>query len=199
VIRNVIATRVSADVELTKGQLQLTDVSADVLGGKHRGEWRADFTVKPPVYSGKGTLDSIALTQVATAMRDGWVSGTAGGNYELKMAGYSLPELLDSAKGTLNFTMRDGAFPHVLLASSPLKVRRFTGALVTEDGDLVLQKGTLDSQSGTFLVTGKTSLGHKLDLKLAQDHSSGYAISGTLADPQVAAAHHPQTEAALKP
>jgi len=99
----------------------------------------------------------------------------------------------------LNFNMRDGIFPHVLLASSPLRVRHFSGALVVEDGDLILQNGTLDAQNGTFVVTGKTALGRKLDLKLAQDHSSGYAITGTLADPQVAAARHPQTEAVLKP
>jgi len=199
VIGNLIATRVAVDVELSKGQLHLNAMTGDVLGGKHNGEWRADFGVKPPAYSGTGTLEGVALGQVAAAMHDSWVSGTASGKYGFKMTGYSTAELLNSAMGALNFNMRDGIFPHVLLASSPLRVRRFSGALVVEDGDLILQNGTLDAQNGTFVVTGKTALGRKLDLKLAQDHSSGYAITGTLADPQVAAARHPQTEAVLKP
>ena len=61
VVRKLVASRVSANVELNKGKLRLSDLRGDVLGGKHVGDWEADFTAKPPAYSGSGTLERIAL------------------------------------------------------------------------------------------------------------------------------------------
>ena len=55
-IRNLVATRVAAAVELEHGKLKISDLRAEFMGGKHRGEWQADFTLRPPVYIGSGTL-----------------------------------------------------------------------------------------------------------------------------------------------
>ena len=38
------ATGVSAKVSLDSGKLQISDLTADFLGGQHRGEWQADFS-----------------------------------------------------------------------------------------------------------------------------------------------------------
>ena len=82
-IRNLVANRVSASLDLEHGKLKISDLRADLLGGKHRGDWQADFAVDPPAYTGTGTLAGISLQQVAEAMHDPWISGTAEGTYRL--------------------------------------------------------------------------------------------------------------------
>ena len=95
-IHNLAANRVSAEVELEQGRLQLSKLRAEVLGGQHAGEWQVDFTVNPPAYRGTGTLEKVALVQVAEAMHDAWITGTANVEYRastvgLDQSGLALP------------------------------------------------------------------------------------------------------------
>lgn len=198
-IRKVAATRVTMKAMLDQGKLRLTDLRADVLGGKHRGEWRADFTMKPPLYSGTGTLDGASLEQLADITGDNWISGSANARYEVDLAGFSSAELMESAKGTLHFEMEDGALPHVVLANLPLRVRRFTGMLTLREGDVQLQDAALESPATTYVVTGTASLNRKLDFRLVPEGSTGWTVTGTLAQPKVSPARRSETEAALKP
>ena len=60
------------------------------------GEWQVDFTVNPPAYRGTGTLEKVALVQVADAMHDAWITGTASVEYRadtlgLEQSGIALP------------------------------------------------------------------------------------------------------------
>jgi hypothetical protein len=61
----------------------------------------------------------------------------------------------------------------------------------------------LESPGGTFQVSGTTSLKGELDFKLARTQrgagTTGFAISGTLAEPRVAQLAGPETQARLKP
>jgi hypothetical protein len=95
--------------------------------------------------------------------------------------------------------MRDGVFPHVLVSSAPLHVRRFTGTLTLRKGDIELQQATLESPTTTYAVTGTVSDNRKLDVKLVPDGSAGLTVTGTLAEPRVAVIRRPETQAALKP
>lgn len=169
------------------------------MGGKHVGEWHADFTLKPPQYSGAGTFERIALGQLAESMHDGWISGTASAKYKIEIAGRSTSELVQSANGTVEFNMHDGALPHIALVSGPLKVRRFTGTLAIHDGEVEMREAALDSPPATFAVSGRASLSRKLDFKLVQEGSQGFNITGTIAEPRVVSLPHPETRAALKP
>ena len=198
-IRKLTATRVTMKAILDQGKLRLTDLRADVLGGKHRGEWRADFTMKPPLYSGTGTLDGASLEQLADITGDNWISGSANARYQVDLAGFSSAELMESAKGTLHFEMEDGALPHVVLANLPLRVRRFTGMLTLREGDVQLQDAALESPATTYVVTGTASLNRKLDFRLVPEGSAGWTVTGTLAQPKVSPARRSETEAALKP
>jgi hypothetical protein len=199
VIRNVVGTRFTAHVELEEGKLHLSDVRGEVMGGKHRGDWRALFTAKPVTYSGSGTLENVALGQVADAMHDDWIRGTANGKYTIEVAGFSSAELIASAHGTLQFSLRDGALPHIALAASPLRVRRFTGSLDFRGPQVEMREATLDSPSASFTVSGTASMSKRLDFKLLQEGASAFNVTGTLSDPQVAPAHRAETRAALKP
>jgi hypothetical protein len=85
VIHTLVVTGVSANTELEDGKLRLSELRGNLLGGRHVGEWKADFSVKPPKYAGSGTLESAVLEQLADAMHDGWISGTANAKYGFRL------------------------------------------------------------------------------------------------------------------
>jgi len=197
---DLVATRVSAKVSLDRGKLQISELSGNLLGGKHRGEWRADFSAKPAVCSGSGSLDGISLAQLADTMKDPWIAGTANASYEVK--GTCAADFWPSAEGTLRFEVRDGTLPHIALAEDAggLKVTRFSGKAGLQAGKIEIKDAKLDSPSGIFLVNGTASLKRELDVKLARTPSgaAGYAISGTLAEPRVTRSGGAETQARLK-
>ena len=198
-LREITMDRVTAKVDLDQGKLRLSDLRADVLNGKHRGEWLADFTGKTPHYSGSGTIDSASLGQLAEVMQANWVSGTANAKYQVEFSGFSTEDFLNSAKGDLHFSMRDGSFPRILMSAVPLQVRRFIGTLALREGEFELQQAALESPSKNYAVTGKLLANRKLDVKLTPDGSAALAVTGTLADPRVTTVRRPQTQASLKP
>lgn len=197
--RNLPADRMSAKIDLDQGTLRLFDLRADVLNGKHHGEWLADFTAKAPRYSGTGTIESASLGRLAEFMNQNWVSGAANAKYQIEFSGLTAADFLDSAKGDLRFTMRDGTFPRIQMAAAPLQVRRFTGTLAVRHGEFELQEANLESPTTSYAVTGKVLGDRKLDFKLVPEGAAALTVTGTLADPRVTALRHAQTQASLKP
>jgi uncharacterized protein involved in outer membrane biogenesis len=201
-VQSLAATRVSATVNLDSGKLEISELNADLLGGKHRGEWQADFSVKAPVCGGSGTLTAISLARLADAMKDGWIAGTANTKYEIQ--GPCAAGFWTSAEGALQFDMKDGTLPHVALAddAESLKVTRFTGQARLHADKIEMKDASLDSAGGKFQVSGSASLNGQLDFKLARVPGSaaaaGYTISGTLAEPRVTRSSSPETQARLK-
>ncbi len=206
-IHNVAANRVSATLDLERGRLKISDVRADVLGGKYHGDWHADFTGGPPVYAGSGTLTAISLERIADAMHDPWISGTAGGAYQFTASGADSTAFWHSIEGELQFDLRDGVFPHISLASDegPLQVARWQGSARLRGGKIELDKEKLFSSRGTYEVGGTASLGRILDLKLTRPPDAKaagsliYSITGTVAQPRIALIPIPDTQAELKP
>lgn len=199
VVGSVIASHASTALRLANGRLTLSDLRADVLGGKQHGEWQGDFTTKSPAYSLEGMLQGISLSQLAEAMHDGWISGNASGHYHIEMAGRERSELTQSARGNIDFIMQDGVLSHIAIASGPMKVRRFAGRLTIADGEFKMQDATLQSPSATFLVSGKASMARELDFQLVQQGSPAINITGTVTEPRVETGRHVETRAALKP
>jgi hypothetical protein len=153
-------------------------------------------------------------------MGDEWISGSANAKYQMELAGFSSAELMASAKGTMRFEMRDGGLPHIVVASVPLRVRRFTGVFTLLQGEVQLQEATLEAPSATYSVTGTASMNRKLNFRLVPEGSAsgeaavparldgrdarpsirgGLTVTGTLSDPIVSLARRSETEAALKP
>jgi hypothetical protein len=201
VIRRLVGNRVSTNVELNKGKLRLSDVRADVLGGRHTGEWEGDFTAKPPEYSGSGTLERVALSQLSESMNDDWITGTATGTYRVKASGLDAGQLFASVAGTLKIDARDGLLRHVALAegSGPLQMHRLTAHLLLQDGKFEIQEGKLETPVGIYEVSGTASMTRVLNLKLTREGTPGFNITGTLTEPHVSAIPSPETRAALKP
>ncbi len=204
-IHNLVADRVSASLELERGKLKISELRADVLGGKHRGDWQLDFAAASPVYTGSGTLTGISLGQMANAMRDPWISGTAQGTYQLTASGKDSAAFWESAVGGLQFDVRDAILSHISLATDegPLRLARWQGRARLQDGEIEIEKSTLASAGGTYEISGTASLGRVLDVKLARGVDLKpkspliYNIKGTVAEPQVALTN-PVTQARLK-
>ena len=207
-VHDLAATHVVANVNLDHAKLAITGLRADLLGGMHRGDWQMDFNVKPPVYSGSGSLTEISLAHLAAAMNDSWISGTANGSYHLKASGSSSGEFWQSAEASIQFEMSDGMLSHIALGAdaSSLQVDRFQGRAHLHDGNVEVNDAELDSVDGVFQVKGNVSLKQELDLTLTpagetnSGHatSSGYSITGTVTEPRVGVAN-PETQAQLKP
>jgi hypothetical protein len=189
--------------------LKVSELHADLLGGEHRGEWQADFTATPAMYTGSGTVTGISLQQIAVAMHDPWISGTADGTYQLTASCADAAAFWESAEGELQFGVRDGALPHISLASDegPLRVARWQGRASLRAGKIEIEKSKLISAAETYEISGSASLGQVLDLKLAKGadiKSAGagtmvYSITGTLREPRVELIPTPETQARLKP
>jgi AsmA family/AsmA-like C-terminal region len=201
VVRKLVGNRVSANVELNKGRLRLSDLRGDVLGGRHVGDWEADFTVKPPEYSGAGTLERLALSQLSESMNDDWITGSATAAYRVKTSGMDTAELFASATSTLKIDARDGLLSHVALGvgTGPLQMRGFAAHLSLQDGKFEIQEGKLETPAGIYQVSGTASLTRILNLKLTHEGGPGFNITGTLMEPHVSPILTPETRAALKP
>jgi hypothetical protein len=196
------AHHLSANAGLNAGILQLSMLRAEVLGGKHEGDWKADFTARPPQYSGHGTLDRVSLTLLAATMRNDWITGSARASYRVAAFGFSPGEITASAKGTLQVDAWDGTLPHLVLPedSVPVQVRRLVLHLSLQDSKLEIQEGNLQTTGGRYQLSGEASLNQGLNVKLSQGSSPGLKVTGTLAHPHVEPATPVETRAAsLKP
>jgi uncharacterized protein involved in outer membrane biogenesis len=196
------ATRVSAKVSLDSGKLQISELTADFLGGQHRGDWQADFSVKAAVCKGSGSVTGASLTEVADAMKDAWIAGTASISYQV--TGPCAAEFWTSAEGTLQVDVRNGTLPHVSLAqdAEPLRLTRFTGQARLQAGRIEMKDAQLDSPDGKFQLSGASSLKGDLDFRLSRTTNgpaaAGYTITGTLAEPRVIRSASSETQARLK-
>ncbi len=202
-MKNLASTHVSADVDVDAGKIEISELDAEFLGGKHHGDWQVDFSANPAVCDGSGSLTGISLARLADSMKNAWIAGTADATYDLK--GKCPAEFWPSAEGTLRFDLKDSTLAHISLGedAAPLKVSHLVGQARLHTGRLELKDAKLDSPRGTFLLTGTASLKQELDLKLAKAANGSpaavYAISGTLAAPRVVQTLSPETQARLKP
>jgi len=206
---SIVADRVSAALDLERGTLKISELRADLLGGKHRGDWQMDLSAAPPRYTGSGTLTGISLQEMADAMHDPWISGTAEGTYQLTASGIDSSAFWESAEGALQFDLRNGVLSHISLASDegPLRVARWQGRARLRAGKIEIDKGKLVSPFATYEISGTASLGRMLDLELTRgaemkpDRGGAlvYSITGTVAEPRVALTPAQETQARLKP
>ena len=210
-MQTLTATRVSAKVSLDAGKLQVSELAADFLGGQHLGQWRADFSMQPPLCGGSGSLTGISLPRLADAMKQKWITGTANAKYEVKMpcpaeASTSTTfwtALSTAAEGTLQFDAGDGTLPSVALQEDgpPFRFIRFAGQARLSAGKIEMKNARLDSAGGKFQLSGSASLAGQLDFHLARNQDAtgpGYTISGTLAEPLVIQSPTSETQARLK-
>jgi hypothetical protein len=183
-VGELVAEGVTTEVKLEDGHLHLFGVRGTVLGGRHTGDWEADFTKEPPAYMLTGALEKVALSELARPMRSNWISGTARGSYEMTLSGWNETDLHASARGTLALFARDGTLARLGPAGT-LKFARLEATFTTGESLVVVSEGKLENAQGLYEVSGVASFGHRLDLKFLRDAGHGFVVSGTLEDPHV--------------
>lgn len=189
-IHGVAAAHASAKLALNSGTLKVVDLSADVFGGKYLGQWETDFTEKPALSTISGSMSGISLADLAQMMNDPWIGGTGSATYQLTAKGATASEFWQSAEGSLHFDARNGALPHVLLEyPEALTFAEFSGQARLHAREIDLPDAKLDTSAGAFELAGTASSKQELQFKLLRvgGGATGYAISGTLAQPRVSA------------
>ena len=188
-IQKVQATHVSANVTLSNGKLQVSDLTADLLGGRFQGEWELDFATRPSVCKGSGSMSGIPLSALSGAASNGWVEGVGQAKYDI--ASTCTADFWRSAQGTVRVDVRNGTLPHLFIADDqqPLQFARLNGQAQLQGGNFEIKDAKLLSPGGTYQVSGTASLNRQVDVKLtpaSNSTSTGYTITGTLSSPRVA-------------
>ena len=206
IFKDQTATNVSAIIDWNRGKLRASQLRGTVFGGSHVGEWKADFTVQPPHYTGTGTLEQVDLERLANVPDSAWITGTASGKYQADFEGLNASQMMDSADAVLGLDISNGSLAHVELSagSGPLEMQHFTGSLKFRDNKFVINDGRLDTQDATYQVSGTAALGgtfqaQALNVTLSRNGLPGFSITGTLNEPKVVPASASETRAALKP
>ncbi len=189
--RDFVVGDVVSQITLDGGIFQAKNAKGSVFGGRHLGEWTADFTQPVPAYSGSGTCENVSLSQLGKFARATWFTGTANGKYELSLNGWDAATLQNSAHGKLELDAHDGAITHFDLTapSVPMKFRRLQVKVSLGNSLLALSEGKLQSPRGIYSLSGVVSLRRKLDLQMRRDDAAagGIAATGMLEAPHVEA------------
>lgn len=190
------ASNVAAEVALDEGRLQLNNVSGQVFGAQHSGEWQADFTGAEPRYSGQGKLTRVAMAHVSSAAT-GCCSGTADVTYQAHFEGHSGADVLHSLSAQADFVWKHGTLNHFslprlsavrLTQSSPtsaLRFKEFRGHAELRDATIELTRSKIAGPSGIYQVSGALTLDRHLAMTIASV-SQRYTVAGTLDDPVIA-------------
>lgn len=200
-VHGVSASKVSANFDLNKGHLILTDLTGDILGGKHNGRLTADFTGKTPSYSGSGVLAHAASAQLAALTKDSWGTGPIDLKYEAVLSGSTTPEFAKSAEVKGDFAWSSGTLRHVAFDghSGALQFAAWNGQFEWDKAGLRLATSKMTTRNSIYTVSGSVRPDKKLQLRFQGD-GSAYDVTGTLEKPEItpaAPAAHP-AEASLK-
>lgn len=188
-VQKVQATHVSANVILEDGRLQISHLTADLLGGQFQGEWKLDFAALPGVCKGSGSMSGISLAALSGASSDGWVEGVGEAKYDIEST--CTGDFWRSAQGVVRVDVRNGTLPHLFIAEDqqPVRIIHLSGQAQLQGGNIEIKNTQLLSPDGIYQVSGTASLSRMVDVKLTPASNStgpGYTITGTLSDPRVA-------------
>jgi hypothetical protein len=187
-IHKLIGTDFLANVDITPGQLQFSNVHAKLLGGRHAGSATIGFVSGVPTIHAEGSLDRMALDQIAGVTGDHWITGSASAAYQFSGSGKSIATILASGNADLKLVAQDCTLPTVALTEAgPLRIEKFSGDLLFSNGRFQFKQGSFTAPEGRYEINGTVSLNKNLSLKLVRSDGPEYSINGTLAEPRIAA------------
>jgi hypothetical protein len=198
-IGSLTASDVTAALEVNSGAVSLKDIHADMLGGRHTGNWDGDFTAQPPKFFGSGNVSKLAMAQVASLMHDAWATGTLDGQYTLGLTGLDAAALRDSTTGSASFRWTAGTLRHITLESkaTPLTFSTMSGQIAIRNGTITCDDCKMQAAGQLYTVKGNATFARDLDFHLTTLGAGAYAISGPLEKPRVEAVPVPASEAKL--
>lgn len=165
VVKNLVATRAMADLAFDHGRIALTNLQADLLSGKHTGEWHADLTGGEPEFRGHGTIDNLPLAQINGLLRSPLGTGTVHLVYDLSLFGADADSLRRSATGTGEFRWSNGSW-RTAAGSVLLQFTNWTGRLNLVGSAVQVDGSVMQTRTGPYKVSGKVGLDRALSLRL---------------------------------
>ena len=201
VLGRALCHQFSTDLRLEQANLALENMRGQLFGGRLAGDWKVDFSKKPPLYSGNGSFDGISVASVSGLIEDEWLEGSGSARYQFQASGSTLSSLLASGHLNGTFLVKNGVFPHLVLSpgSPALHAASFSGKIALENGRISFAGAKLETTNGLYTLGGTASLDGALNLKMTSEGASGYAISGTVEKTAVSPVSNPPTRASLKP
>ncbi|MEO6119216.1 MAG: AsmA family protein, partial [Terriglobales bacterium] len=183
-IKNLVATRATARLDFDRGQIGLSDLRADLLTGRHQGNWRADLTGAEPVFTGQGIVETLPLAQLNALLRSPLGAGTLRLTYDLTMRGADAASLRTSTAGQATFRWMNGTW-RTSGAAPAVQFSEWTGALKLRDEAVDLTESLMQTRTGPYQVSGRAGFDRELSLRLSGPRDqmlvSGPLQSATLA------------------
>jgi hypothetical protein len=193
-IKSLLLTDVSTGAEWEDGRLRFSGLRAGALGGRHQGDWIADFSGDRPVYTASGALEGAQAAAVAALWKEDWGVGQIRGRYRVSLSGADAPALRDSLEGDLDFEWKNGAIRRLVWEGSPLVFDSWTAGARIAAGRLAITAGELRLRGRLLTSEGAITFDRALDLRFF-DRKSGLALTGSLAAPALAPAPLPPLQA----
>jgi hypothetical protein len=199
-IGNLVALNVSSNLDIHTGTFSLRELTADLLGGHHSGNWDLDFSSNPPKYFGSGSVNRLNMAQVFSLLHTPFATGAISGQYTLGLVGTDAQKLRSSATGSGTFKWTAGTLLRVSLTEEgpPLTFSNFEGNFALQNGNLICQDCTMKTSSASYSVSGNSGLNRTLSLRLEQISGPSYGVSGPLENPIVEQVTLPSAQAKLQ-
>ncbi|HUR37132.1 MAG TPA: AsmA family protein, partial [Terriglobales bacterium] len=183
IVKNLVATRVTAHLAFNNGRMGLTNLQADLLAGKHSGAWHTDLSAAEPVFTCKGVVESLPVAQLNSLLRSPLGTGTLHLGYDLSLQGADAASLRRSAAGNANFRWTNGSWRTSGGASS-LQFSDWSGTLTVRDQLVDVTTSVMQARGGPYQVSGQATFDRGLSLRLT-GQSEQLLVSGTLQEARV--------------
>lgn len=181
-VRSLQALKVQ--VALRGGVLRLSELQAQVAGGRLRGSSELDGSAVPPRWGTTLAFERIAVAEWLHGLRvkqgrrsTPWLSGTLAGQMAFTGRGQSMAQILGSLDGDARLMVRDGSLSHLVTELFGLDVAQALGVVVrgdrslplrcarlevdARDGLLTARQAVLDTRDSTLRLTGSVHLGQE--------------------------------------
>lgn len=172
--RERVLADATATLALVRGQLQLSDLTATLAGGRLTGSLAFDAAARPPVLAVQAGLRGGQISAPVFDTAIDLAGGVLDGAARLSAAGFSPAGLLASLGGTVSLSGRDGMLTGFDLArmgarleETDLRAALAGGATAfdqlsleagIENGGLLLRRAALAGRAGTATAAGTIDL-----------------------------------------
>ena len=163
--QDIVLNNVNAKVDLNRGVIQLSPVSADTFKGKASGSITADMRPATPQCAVKMKLSGVDANDLLSTMSSvkNTVYGTLAADTDLRFALASSNELTRTLNGVLSFNLANGVIKNVNIMNEVEKVGKFLKAAPSGDstqGGTAIKKfaGTLNIVNGVATTNNLTGV-----------------------------------------
>ncbi len=190
-VADIPLEKFGAHVEVGDHVLVVNHVTAKVGGGSTQDEWKVDWSASQPVYTGTGSIESVALDRVAppetvAGQLSQWITGKTQVSYSAHFEGKNTQEMLSSATGRAEFQVSNGTSRILTVDSGrPLKFNGAQGAVEIDHQALKVLPSKFKAENRIYVMSGTISLANKQAKLKMSTSGTQWEITGALEKPQI--------------